>query len=842
MGNNECDRLDVAIPLTKDFPRYATWFSTLVGFLAGVGTAVIVQNLYNTVSPASDQHDALTKTTQGERSRSVETSSNGKESSMDHLKWRSSFYELTATTATELMRKLRSSVDAAPQPTRRAVWPWQQRRRGRSNSPDRETLLSQGDDCHDRVAASESSSIHLQSETSLCIGCIFGMDVGGTLAKLVYFESDDSIHNYYANASQNQRRSSAFMSSPSKSFHPHHYLGPPSTISRRRQTIHDGLLLRYQESTDMEQKLDGASSSLHELGTVIHDSHARPENTLPNSDPKVSVNVTGRMFVPISEELISSDDIHDDGVTRPKFGSNNANLLRRDNIFSKAIDDASMQSDEIDCASEFVCTRRRSLSDQLHLMAEKLQYADDLTEKSKKGELHNKLCSIRPLPASSTKNWQTQTTRANKGSPINRCRSMLQVARSRDHAEALDRFYHFARKLDSHMQEGVRDKELLFHSRELGGHFHFIRFQTRHMNRAMDLIRANNLHHDIKQVGVTGGGAHKFAESFRQQLGIEFEKQHELDSLVAGMQFVLSTVVGECYTFRPENCRVQPQPNSSPTEARNDESAFESVDYISGFHIDTSEVHVATAEIQKEKKDQASNDRGQGDEWWWSRKVQRDSISYSSTYPYLLVTIGTGVSILRVDGSRKHERISGSTIGGGTYFGLIRLLTDCEDFDDVMQLAERGDPSKVDMMVGDIYGRNSDALEKIGLPSNLVASSFGKLVAKEDPAADLKEEDLARALLLMVTNNIGQVAFLNAKLYGTKRIYFVGNFLRQNKLSQRRLSYAIDYWSKGEMEALFLEHEGYFGALGAFLITQGISHDTQSVSKQSNTSNNTNQN
>jgi type II pantothenate kinase len=139
-----------------------------------------------------------------------------------------------------------------------------------------------------------------------------------------------------------------------------------------------------------------------------------------------------------------------------------------------------------------------------------------------------------------------------------------------------------------------------------------------------------------------------------------------------------------------------------------------------------------------------------------------------------------------------------------------------------MKLAERGDPSKIDMLVGDIYGPNSDALEKLGLPADLVASSFGKLVAKDDPAAGLVQEDIARALLLMVTNNIGQVAYLNAKLHKTKRIYFVGNFLRHNEISQRRLSYAINYWSKGETEALFLKHEGYFGALGAFLLSQRI--------------------
>ena len=90
--------------------------------------------------------------------------------------------------------------------------------------------------------------------------------------------------------------------------------------------------------------------------------------------------------------------------------------------------------------------------------------------------------------------------------------------------------------------------------------------------------------------------------------------------------------------------------------------------------------------------------------------MQCDLICYSFSYPYLLVTIGT-VSVLRVDGPRKYERISGSTIGCGTYWGLMRLLTDVESLDDAMKLAEEGDPSKVDMMVGDMYGTNSDALE-----------------------------------------------------------------------------------------------------------------------------------
>ena len=36
---------------------------------------------------------------------------------------------------------------------------------------------------------------------------------------------------------------------------------------------------------------------------------------------------------------------------------------------------------------------------------------------------------------------------------------------------------------------------------------------------------------------------------------------------------------------------------------------------------------------------------------------------------------------------------------------------------------------------------------------------------------------------------------------------FVGNFLRKNTIAMKLLSYAMDYWSKGTLKALFLKHE-----------------------------------
>ncbi|KPJ15415.1 Mitogen-activated protein kinase kinase kinase 4 [Papilio machaon] len=48
-------------------------------------------------------------------------------------------------------------------------------------------------------------------------------------------------------------------------------------------------------------------------------------------------------------------------------------------------------------------------------------------------------------------------------------------------------------------------------------------------------------------------------------------------------------------------------------------------------------------------------------------------------------------------------------------------------------------------------------------------------------------------------------------------VVFCGNFLRVNPLSMKLLSYAMSYWSRGALKALFLEHEGYFGAVGCLL-------------------------
>lgn len=223
-------------------------------------------------------------------------------------------------------------------------------------------------------------------------------------------------------------------------------------------------------------------------------------------------------------------------------------------------------------------------------------------------------------------------------------------------------------------------------------------------------------------------------------------------------------------------------------------------------------------------------------------EIPREVFTYSDTdpmhfvspretiYPYMLVNIGSGVSILKVTGPRSYQRVGGTSLGGGTLWGLLSMLTGARTFDEMLDQAADGDNAKVDMLVGDIYGTD---YSKIGLKNTAIASSFGKVFrmknAAEAAAADgygqppsdgFSDGDVSRSLLYAISNNIGQIAYLQSQIHQLSDIYFGGSFICGHRQTMNTLSYAIKFWSKGSKQAYFLRHEGYLGAVGAFLKRQ----------------------
>ncbi len=86
--------------------------------------------------------------------------------------------------------------------------------------------------------------------------------------------------------------------------------------------------------------------------------------------------------------------------------------------------------------------------------------------------------------------------------------------------------------------------------------------------------------------------------------------------------------------------------------------------------------------------------------------------------------------------------------------GLCCLLTGCSTYEEAIELATKGDSTKVDKLVKDIYGGD---YSRFGLPGNIVASSFGYMNI-EEKRNQATREDLARATLQTILNNIGLIA------------------------------------------------------------------------------------
>ena len=159
----------------------------------------------------------------------------------------------------------------------------------------------------------------------------------------------------------------------------------------------------------------------------------------------------------------------------------------------------------------------------------------------------------------------------------------------------------------------------------------------------------------------------------------------------------------------------------------------------------------------------------------WARGADRllRELGQCADDPYLLVSLGTGCSAMRV-GPESATRVGGTALGGGTILGLGAALVGTREFSELTALAAKGDRRKVDLLVGDIAGGAN-----IPLPRELNAASFAKL-ACADLHAQAESRDLAHAIMGMVGENVGIICSGLARNAGVGRIVYGGSTLRDN--------------------------------------------------------------
>ncbi|VDP01845.1 unnamed protein product [Soboliphyme baturini] len=280
---------------------------------------------------------------------------------------------------------------------------------------------------------------------------------------------------------------------------------------------------------------------------------------------------------------------------------------------------------------------------------------------------------------------------------------------------------------------GFRDAHLQLENQTINGRtgtLHFIRFPTSDMPAFLNLAEKKGFASCSSTVCATGGGAYLYENVAEERLNLRFHKFDELHSLITGIRYIVDHNPTECYYY----------------ENPLDESTC------------------------------------------------RRAVFLRSLGPrFLVVNIGSGVSVLAVDGPDKFRRVTGTSLGGGMFFGLCCLLTGCETFEEAIKLSQKGDNLKVDKLVRDIYGGDYSLFN---LKGDTVASSFGNMI-HPDKRATATKEDLARSALVTVTSNITSIAYMCAK-----------------------------------NEVLILYLQGYFGAVGCLMNLMCLSETKRAKSLQ----------
>ena len=126
----------------------------------------------------------------------------------------------------------------------------------------------------------------------------------------------------------------------------------------------------------------------------------------------------------------------------------------------------------------------------------------------------------------------------------------------------------------------------------------------------------------------------------------------------------------------------------------------------------------------------------------------------------VVVSMGTGTSMVYAEKDSKIEYLGGTGVGGGTLVGLSKLLLGSGQIDHLISLAENGNIENIDLQIKNLTKKGNLP----DVPLDLTAANFGNV------SADATKEDIATGLLNMVFETVGMCAIFAARKYDIRDI------------------------------------------------------------------------
>lgn len=140
-------------------------------------------------------------------------------------------------------------------------------------------------------------------------------------------------------------------------------------------------------------------------------------------------------------------------------------------------------------------------------------------------------------------------------------------------------------------------------------------------------------------------------------------------------------------------------------------------------------------------------------------------LNLSNRKEAIIVSIGTGTAFIRADG-KDIKHLGGTGVGAGTLSNLCDRFVNTKSFEEILELSQKGDLSKIDLRISD---RTDEEIET--LPPDLTLANFGNL--KEDAS----NADITLGILNMIFEVIGVMAAFISKNDTIKEIVLIGNIV-----------------------------------------------------------------
>ena len=147
-----------------------------------------------------------------------------------------------------------------------------------------------------------------------------------------------------------------------------------------------------------------------------------------------------------------------------------------------------------------------------------------------------------------------------------------------------------------------------------------------------------------------------------------------------------------------------------------------------------------------------------------------------------------------------HE--GGTGVGGGTLLGLANKMIGVRTFDNIIELAEKGNINNVNLTIGDISKNKISNMQ-----GDITAANFGKI---SDVAT---HEDLALGIVTLVFEAIGMCAVFASREKALKNVVLTGN-LSKNNIGRRTFDMLE---SIHDVKFTIPEKSDYATAIGAAL-------------------------